>query len=199
MIMNKIIKIIFLLYIFPQVLLANSRVELDDDSAKNNKKMLTVAIEEVGYYPYNFELNGKRVGFTIDVLDYIEANSQYDFEFIMLPWPRALHLVSEGKVDLILTLFKNPKREQVYHFIEPSYGYEANQLFTVIDKKIEFNGELEQLASYSIGTVREYSYGETFDQASYLTKLPALTEEILLKLLLGGRVDMAISNTLTFK
>lgn len=196
--MKKIITIIVLLFVAPLSVFANTTLTSVDESSQKNKIILTVGIEEVGYYPYNFEQNGKRVGFTIDVLDYIEANSNYDFEFIMLPWPRALHLVSEGKVDLILTLFKNPKREKTYHFIEPSYGYEASQLFTLMDKKVEFDGQLEQLAPFSIGTIREYSYGETFDQASYLTKLPALTEEILLKLLLGGRVDMAISNPLTF-
>ena len=59
-------------------------------------------------------------------------------------------------------------------------------------------GHLKQLTPYSIGTTREYSYGKAFDQASYLTKLPALTAEVLLKLLLGGRIDIAISNPLIF-
>ena len=137
-------------------------------------------------------------GFTIDVINYFEANSNYDFEFIVLPWARSLYLVEQGKIDLILTLFKNKEREQLFHFIEPSYGSEANQLFTLIDNDIKFNGELNQLSPYAIGTVREYSYGIAFDESHYLTKLPALTEEVLLKLLLAKRIDIAISNPITF-
>lgn len=193
------IKIIFLLYVFSFSALAHNSLKSEDDLSEKGKVILTVAIEEIGYFPFNYEENGKIKGFSVDILEYIEANSNYDFEFIALPWPRALYLVEQGKIDLILTLFKTSKREQSYHFIEPSYGNEVNQLFTLTDNTFEFDGELQQLTPYSIGTTREYSYGEDFDQASYLTKLPALTEKVLLKLLLGRRIDMAISNPLIFK
>ena len=106
--------------------------------------------------------------------------------------------MEQGKVDLILTLFRNKEREKIYHFIEPSYGYEVNQLFTLTDSKFEFSGQLNELAKYSIGTKRGYSYGETFDKTNDLTKLPVLNEEVLLKLLLSGRIDMAISNPYVF-
>jgi polar amino acid transport system substrate-binding protein len=192
------IKIIFLLYLFSFSVLANTSLKSVDHLSKKGKVILTVAIEEIGYFPFNYEENGETKGFSVDILDYVEANSKYDFEFIVLPWPRALYLVERGKVDLILTLFKNTKREQSYHFIEPAYGNEISQLFALSDKNIEFMGHLKQLTPYSIGTTREYSYGKAFDQASYLTKLPALTAEVLLKLLLGGRIDIAISNPLIF-
>jgi len=196
---NLIINILFLLSVFSMAVLAEPNVATDENLSKNEKIILTVAIEEIGYYPFNYTENAVVKGFSVDFLEYIEANSQYDFEFIILPWPRALFLVSQGQVDLILTLFKTPKREQTYHFIEPSYGNEVNQLFTLADKNVEYNGQLKNLIPYSIGTVRDYSYGQLFDQASYLNKLPALTEEVLLKLLLGKRTDIVISNPLIFK
>lgn len=192
------IKIIFLLYLFSFSVLAHISLQSDDAQSKKGKVILTVAIQEIGYFPFNYEENGETKGFSIDILDYVEANSKYAFKFIARPWPRALHLVEQGQVDLILTLFKTEKREQRYHFIEPSYGNEVNQLFTLSNNNLEFNGSLQQLTPYSIGTTREYSYGESFDQASYLTKLPALTEEILLKLLLGRRIDTAIANPFIF-
>lgn len=195
---KNFIKIIILLCVYSFSFLAYSSHKSTDSLSKKNRVLLTVTVEEIGYYPYHYDDNGERKGFSIDILDYIEANSKYDFEFIILPWPRALHLVSEGKVDIILTLFKNPEREKTYNYIEPSYGNEANQLFTLVDKNIDYNGRLQHLAPYTIGTKREYSYGETFDQANYLTKLPALTEKVLLKLLLGGRIDVAIANPFIF-
>ncbi|MDO6444874.1 transporter substrate-binding domain-containing protein [Colwellia sp. 1_MG-2023] len=170
-----------------------------DSPINQDKTILTVAIEKVGYSPFYSIEDEKTKGFSIDVLNYIEANSHYDFEYIILPWPRALHFVEEGKIDLILTLFKTNAREQAYYFVEPAYGDEINQLFTLANNTIEFDGKLASLISYSIGTVREYSYGQYFDQASYLNKLPALTEDVLLKLLLGKRIDLLISNPLVFK
>ncbi|MBA6335948.1 transporter substrate-binding domain-containing protein [Colwellia sp. BRX8-7] len=191
-------KLLFFFYLFPFFILADNRLKTDGNHLGKARVTLKVAIEEIGYSPYNYKENGEIKGFTIDVLDYIKANSKYDFEFVTLPWPRALYLVAEGKVDLILTLFKNKKRAKTYHFIEPSYGYEINQLFTLADNNFQYNGGLKQLLPYSIGTKREFSYGKAFDSANYITKLPALTEEVLLKLLLTRRIDMAISNPYVF-
>ncbi|MDP7592188.1 MAG: transporter substrate-binding domain-containing protein [Litorilituus sp.] len=196
--MINFIKIIFLLCILPSSVLAHTSSKPSDYLPKKTKVILTVAIDDSGYFPFNYQENGQMKGFSIDILDYFKAHSKYDFEFIVRPWPRTLYGVAQGKIDLILTLFKTPKREQEYHFIDPYYGYEANQLFTLVGNKFEFNGELKQLQPYSIGTTRDYSYGEAFDQADYLNKLPALKEEVLLKLLLGNRVDLIIGNPLIF-
>ncbi|TWX57722.1 substrate-binding periplasmic protein [Colwellia hornerae] len=194
--MMNFIKII--LFLYPLTVLAQSSAKPELPLLEKGKTVLTVAMEDIGYFPFYYQENGEIKGFSVDVLNYIEAHSNYDFEFIILPWPRAVHLVAEGRVDLILTLFKTSKRKQIYHFIEPAYANEINQLFTLKDNYFEFDGQLQQLTPYSIGTIREYSYGEYFDGASYLNKLPALTEEILLKLLLGKQVDMLISNPLVF-
>lgn len=199
-----IIQTILLTTFLPLFALANSNsnfastAKVNAANVNTAKIILTVAIEEIGYPPYEYEENGEIKGFTIDILKYFEVNSNYDFEYIMLPWPRALHLVAQGQVDMILTLFKKPEREKIYHYIEPHYGYEVNQFFTLADKDIEFTGQLQQLSPYSIGTKRSFSYGQKFDQANYLTKLPALTEAVLLKLLLAGRVDIALSNPFIF-
>lgn len=196
--MNFLIKLILILSALPISLFAQTNLS-NNDAASEERVTLTVAIEEVGYFPFNYRENDELKGLSIDVLRYFEANSNYNFEFKTVPWPRALQLTSVGKLDLILTLFQTPERKKTYHFIEPNYAFEANQLFTLIDSQIEFSGQLEQLTPYSIATLREYSYGEYFDNAHYLKTLPALTEEVLLKLLVAKRADMVISNPLFFE
>ncbi len=196
--MTIFIKLAFFLSILPLTVLASTNLNSDAYQSGKDKIVLTVATTEGGYFPYYYEENGEIKGFSVDVLDYVEANSAYEFEFIILPWPRALYLVTQGKIDLILTLFKTLKREQIYHFVEPAYGSEVNQLFALIDSEFKYSGKLQQLTPYSIGTIREYSYGEAFDQARYLNKLPALTEEVLLKLLVSKRIELAIANPLIF-
>lgn len=166
--MKIFIKAVLLFYVLPFSVFADTSLKLDITISAQNKTILTIAVAEDGYFPYHYSENGERKGLSIDLLDYYKANSKYDFEFLTLPWPRALYLVEHSKVDLILTLFKTPKREQLYHFIEPPFSNEANQLFTLVDNKFEFTGQLQQLTPLSIGTVRDYSYGVPFDEASYL-------------------------------
>ncbi|WP_206484048.1 transporter substrate-binding domain-containing protein [Thalassotalea sp. G2M2-11] len=189
---------LLLLFVVSCPINANANITSNDSSTNQAKTILTVAISEDGYYPFYTKESNIISGFSIDVIRYMEAHSKYDFEFVFLPWPRALKFVEQGKVDIILTLFKTDIREGIYHFIEPAYANEINQLFTLTDNKINFSGQLTQLAPYTIGMLREYSYGKTFDQAQYLNKLPVLTEGILLKLLLGKRIDMLIGNPFLF-
>ena len=196
--MTTFINLVFILCLVPFSVFAYPS-ETPDNPLSNKKKIpITVAISDVGYYPFSYIENGEVRGFSIDILHYVENNSKYEFKFITMPWPRALHFVSIGKADLILALFSTAKREKIYHLIEPTYGQEVIQLFTLVESEIKFNGPLQQLIPYSIGTLREYSYGEAFDKADYLEKLPASTEALLLKLLLGKRIDIAISNAPTF-
>jgi len=193
--MILIIKTLFF-YIFSVSALANSNAVLGESFPEKEKITLRVAIGDKGYTPFIQIENDEIKGFTADIFDYITANSKYNFEYIIVPWPRALVLVSNGQLDLIPIFFKTEKREQLYHFIQPSYANEVNQLFALKSNKIEFDGDLQQLLPYSIGIRREYSYGQAFDQAKNLQKSPAVNEEILLKLLLNGLVDSVISNPL---
>jgi len=192
------IKAIILLYLLSFSVFSHTGTETEGSLPEHKKVILTVLIDETGYFPFNYREAGEVKGFSVDILNYVKANSNYDFEFKARPWPRTLYLVEHGKADIVLTLFKTPKREQAYYFIEPFYGYEVNQFFTLAESKVSFNGQLQQLTPYSIGTLREYSYGNTFDQSDYLNKTPTLNEEVLFKLLLGKRVDMIIGNPFIF-
>ncbi len=194
--MRAVNTILFLFYLLPFSVVAHTNVVTTADTINSDKTTLTVAITKGGYYPFYYQQNEKLTGFSVDIINYFKANSALNFTFITLQWPRALDLVARGKVDLILTLFKTPTREHIYHFIEPAYGNEINQLFSLSD--IDFSGQLSQLAPYAIGTLREYSYGAEFDQAQYLKKRPALTEKVLIKLLLSQQIDIIIGNPFKF-
>lgn len=195
--MNKFVKA-FLIYFCILPVLTNSGKVLADAIREKEKVVLQVAIGNKGYFPFIQINNDEITGFTKDIFDYIAANSKYDFEYIQVPWPRALLLVEKGQLDLIPMFFKTSEREQRYHFIHPSYANEVIQLFSLKSSKIEFDGNLQQLEPYSIGIRREYSYGKAFDKASNLQKLPAVSEEVLLKLLQKGLVDLIISNPMVF-
>jgi polar amino acid transport system substrate-binding protein len=57
-------KLIFLLYLYPILIFANTGMNSDIFIPENGKVILTVAIEEIGYFPYNYEENGEIKGFS---------------------------------------------------------------------------------------------------------------------------------------
>ena len=81
--MNILFKIIFLFFIYPSSVIAETaaKPKILEPYSTVNKITLTVATTEHGSSPYNFEENGSRKGLSIDILNYIEKNSKYDFEF----------------------------------------------------------------------------------------------------------------------
>lgn len=191
---KNFLKLLPLLYLLPFLVFASSAIHSAGYKEEKSRITLKVAIEGTGYFPFSYFEGDEKKGFSIDVINYIKANSKYDFEYVTQPWSRALSNLEFGNVDLILTLFSSPEREEIYHIIQPSYGFEANQLFSLVDTTIKFDGRLQQLSSYSIGTKRAYSYGKAFDQADYIKKYEAISEDVLLKILLARRVDAIIGN-----
>ena len=189
---------------FPVVLLllltSFSFIAQADEVANSpvDKKILKVGFGIIDYPPYNYVINDEYQGIVIDIFHYIEDNSDYTFEFIKLPWPRVLQSVETGRLDIVATLFKVKMREERFYFVEPAYGTEINQLFTLTDTDVEFDGDLTQLKALSIGTIRDYSYGDVFDQATFLNKRPVIDEHTLIRLLKGGRFEMAIGNPTAF-
>ena len=66
---NLIINILFLLSIFSVAVLAEPNVAAHENLSKNEKTILTVAIEEIGYYPFNYIENAVVKGFSVDFLE----------------------------------------------------------------------------------------------------------------------------------
>ena len=52
-------KLILLIYLIPLLTLANTGMDSDLLNQGKSKVILTVAIEEIGYFPYNYEENGE--------------------------------------------------------------------------------------------------------------------------------------------
>jgi len=199
--------LLFIFFIsFSQLVIAGSSVASPDliispktqNKLLSDKTVLTVGFSETDYPPYNFDKDGIYQGFAIDIFRHIESQSSFIFKFVKLPWPRVLQSVKNGEVDLVATLFKTASREELYAYVEPAYGFEVNQFLSLKSNAVEYDGDLRSLSDITIGTVREYSYGKAFDQAEYLDKKAVLDEATLVKVLLGGRVDLIIGNPMTF-
>ncbi len=148
--------------------------------------------------PYHYtNPAGNSQGFVIDILEGASRISGIDIEIRLIPsWSRCIHFMKTGKADAFMPLFKTIERESFMDFYnEGILTYEEDSFFSSKDNTISFSGNLKDLSTYLIGTTRGYSYGQEFDKADYLKKIPVDKEQNLLNLLLvKKRYDLILGD-----
>ncbi|XHS78735.1 substrate-binding periplasmic protein [Burkholderiaceae bacterium UC74_6] len=74
------------------------------------------------YYQRQFGVKTEKVtGFAVEVLRQILASRNMTFTVELLPWRRCLNSVQEGRVDMVLSVTKNPEREKQLLFSTALY------------------------------------------------------------------------------
>ncbi len=155
---------------------------------------LTAALAEVDYPPFYFVEQGQLTGISIDVLEHVAGNLGIRIRYTRLSWPRVLQSLEFGRVDMITTFFQTPARARYVVYTGESHASESNHFFTRKGSEVTFNGDLQTLSGYLIGTIRGYSYGDAFDDAGFLTTDAVLDERTLVRMVAGDRFKLAIGN-----
>ncbi|KJZ13843.1 hypothetical protein TW85_11640 [Marinomonas sp. S3726] len=159
---------------------------------------LLVVRPDGSWPPHEMYVNGELTGFHIELVQKVASTIPLKLKFESLPWKRAIEMLKKGDADAITYMGKTSEREAFGYFYDGNVISKATVGF-FIEKKylnnIQFSGELSSLMPYSIGTVLGFSYQEEFDQMTSLNKINiAENEENLLKMLLAGRMQMAIGH-----
>ncbi|SHO53517.1 polar amino acid transport system substrate-binding protein [Desulfopila aestuarii DSM 18488] len=116
----------------------------------------------------------------------------YELEVKFVPWKRALESSKQGICSGLLGAFYTEERTHNFQYSDPIT--ETRIVFiTKIDKAIQYK-RLQELSSYTIGTIRGYSYSQEFDSATYLKKEEVTTTEQNLNKLLADRIDIFIDS-----
>lgn len=144
------------------------------------------------YPPYIFEIDGKTVGVCAELAEEAFARLGIDVIYTQYPFPRMLMYGKTGGVDAVMLVFKTSNREAYLYYPEHALSYEENVFFTKKGVKISYSGNLEELNAYTVGVIRGFSYGDLFDHATFITRIEAIDDEMLLKLLLAGRYQVAV-------
>lgn len=147
------------------------------------------------YPPYEYEENNVIKGLDIEILRAIEKAENVKFEFVQVPWERALRMAQTGEADGIISLFKTEERQAFLHFPSEGLAFEKNVIFA----KNTYKGDIKTVADLkgkTIGITSGYSYGKTFDDATGFTKDPSTDQETMFKKFVNNRYEMVISNEL---
>jgi len=157
-------------------------------------KQLKVGIGNIHYPPYYFVEDGVLRGAVIEVAQQIAKQLGHTLIFEKYPWPRIQRYLRQGKIDMVLLYFKTPQRERFAIYTDLPHIYDVSYLAIKKGHSIDFDGDLSKLQRYKFGNIRGYSHGANYDSATTLSKHHANDEKQLIRMLLKGRIDLAVTN-----
>jgi ABC-type amino acid transport substrate-binding protein len=142
-------------------------------------------------------------GYAAEVVRTACARKQVQVEIDFLPWARALMLARRGEYHGVFPEYYDPSREAEFTFSAPFPGGAVGlykRRFSPIryasDPRTDLEGALRSLTNYRIGVVRDYLNNPVFDAATYLRKEDAASDEVNLRKLYFGRVDLVFVDRL---
>lgn len=152
--MHRIIKIILIC----QIILFNTFIYA---------AQLNVATSE--WIPYvGKELPNQ--GLAIDIVNTALIRAGYQPVVTIDVWSRTLQGVDVGVYDLIAAAWYNEKRAQHFTFSKP-YLYNEIKLLKHVDSDFQYNSNAD-LNGRMVGVINNYAYGEKFNQAQGLLRIP---------------------------
>lgn len=150
--------------------------------------------------PYNCDPADANPGILIEVAKYGLEKAGHKVEYSNVPWARAIEDSRSGKYTGIVGAYKDDAPDFVY----PDKGIMVsnNDFFVKKGSTWKFNG-IESLKTISLGTIRDYSYGEEIDQ--YIAENQKDTTKIQMRAgdealsknirkLIAGRIDVTIED-----
>lgn len=139
------------------------------------------------------------IGYDVEVVR--EAFNAVDkqVDFTALPWSRALLSASKGLYIGIFPEYYQTSREKDFVY---SAGYQGGRLYLFKHKsdttelphspRVLGVGAFKGLKDKKIGIVRGYVNTSEFDEASFLNKVEASSDVLLLNMLYNRRVDLIV-------
>lgn len=144
--------------------------------------------------PMAYRQDGRLTGLMVDLVRETFRRTGRDVEIQLLPWPRCIAELKEGKADAILTIFKTPEREAQFAFTQEEVLHQTESLFMKKGKAFFFDGDLGYFSGKKVGVVYQTSYGSRLDQALAGSLFGEIvtqrTMADLVKMLAHGRIDV---------
>lgn len=135
--------------------------------------------------------NEKPEGILVEILRYVEKETDYSFKIDLYPWKRAYVMAENGGYGII-GLSMTKERLQIFDFSEILY---YDDIMLVVKKGHEFTfNTLKDLKGKLIGARRGASYGDKFELgAKKVFELITDNNGVQrLKKVLAGRIDAAL-------
>jgi polar amino acid transport system substrate-binding protein len=131
-------------------------------------------------------------GLATDLVSTALTRAGYATSYEQAPWARAMLGLSEGRYDILVNAWISEERKQIGVF---STHYLLNRVrFLKRSRSSVQYRDLSQLYERPIAVIRGYAYSPEFDNDSMLQKVPVGSFPVALRMLLAGRVDLAVED-----
>ena len=141
----------------------------DTDSGAKSANVDTVSsgkltvCSDTPYEPFEFQKDGKDVGYDIDILRAIASDNDLDLEVKDLPFDGILGSLAAGDCDVVGSAVTiTPERAKQVDFSDPYFDADQSLLVKAADK--DKYAKLDDLAGQTIG-VQSSTTGETYAKA----------------------------------
>ena len=131
-------------------------------------------------------------GYAAEVARQAFARVGIEAEVVFLPWKRTMEDTRTGRFHAFLPAYFSSQRMRDFVFSAPFAGGEL--AFMVRKNSTLAYKTLRDLEGRLIGVVRGYDNTPAVDSADFLTKEEAVDDEMNLRMLLSGRLDMAVAD-----
>ncbi len=141
---------------------------------------------------------GKKVegnGYVAEIVRAAFKAKGYSAKIDFLPWARAVSESKNGSYDGLFPEYYDEARKDDYVFSDPFPGGPL-VFMKRKGKEIPYTGNLDELKPYKIGVVRGYINTKAFDARTDLKKEETGSDEMNLKKLVAGRVDLIVIDRL---
>lgn len=152
---------------------------------------LTIVFED--YPPYEYVQDNKVKGINMDITREAFKRMGVTVSFEPRPWKRALLELKQGEILALSSGFINEERLEFAIFPSEPLAMEVNVIAVKKDSDMQVKA-LGDLAGHSVGVVREYTYGQTFDTLKGYQRVEANSMHQLVDMLLNNRMDAMIGN-----
>ncbi len=145
------------------------------------------------YEPYIIYENDEFSGIDVDLMKRAFAHSEYDIEFQLVPWETSINMIRDKISNVLPTI---SYREDRMHYLDYSSPYRIQSEFRFY-AKVETNCMIDTFSDierYKLGLVNGYSYFKKLREDQKIEKTYYSRDEVLIKQLLSGHVDVIIMN-----
>jgi polar amino acid transport system substrate-binding protein len=155
------------------------------------KAQETVILAAEDSWPPFAKSNGE--GISKSIIEKAYAYSGMDVQFVIVPYARALNMAQAGEVDGAFNVTKQGSTEAKFHFGEEPLLRVSASFYYSPSSKLNYKSVSEIPEGTKIATILGYEYGDSYTQnQARFTESRVATQQQIVKLLLSGRVDMAI-------
>jgi polar amino acid transport system substrate-binding protein len=121
--------------------------------------------------PLNYEVDGKVVGFSSELLDLMARESGITISKQLLPWARAYELVTRQGNTLIYSMARTPEREALFQWVGPISARRI-LLYKLVERAEISIKTLDDARNYRVGVVRESAAAKGLIQQGFVLNGP---------------------------